>query len=54
MLVISFPIPIQPGSDVQKKIGKHLVVNRFIAAHSVFNIQFCQINLLMVYNKKAI
>ena len=40
MRVTSFPI--QPGSDVQKKLGKHLVVNRFIAAHSVFNIQFCQ------------
>ena len=40
MGVTSFSI--QPGNDVQEKLGKHLVVNRFIAAHSVFDIQFCQ------------
>ena len=34
--------PIQPGNNVKKKLCKHLVVNRFTAAHSVFNIQFCQ------------
>ena len=43
MGVTSFPI--QPSNNVQKELSKHLVVNRFIAAHSVFNIQFCQLSL---------
>ena len=43
MGVTSFPI--EPSNDVQEKLGKHLVVNRFIEAHSVLNIQFCQLSL---------
>ena len=31
-------LPIEPGNDVREKLGKHLVVNRFIAAHSLFDI----------------
>ena len=34
------PFPIQPGNDVLEKLGKDLLVNRFIAAHSVFDINF--------------
>ena len=34
--------PIQPDNDGYEKLGKHLVVNKFIAAYSAFNIQFCQ------------
>ena len=49
----SYLLPIQPGNDVLEKLCKHLVVNRFIAAHSVFNIQFSN-DLLMVYSKTRI
>ena len=45
---------IQPGNDVWKEFGKHLVVNRLNAAHSVFDIQFFSTDSLMVYSKTPI
>ena len=41
--VTSFPI--HPGNYVQEKLGRHHVVSRFIAAYSVFDVQFCQLSL---------
>ena len=36
------PSPYNQAMMSRKKLGKHLVFNRFIAAHFVFKIQFCQ------------
>ena len=63
MGITSFPI--QPGNDVWKKLGKHLVVNRFIAAHSVtqgriglkfdiFGLMFYEIFVMHIHNSHLV